>query len=97
MSGLCGGSGPLSCDLGCVCEIQQTLGADLSACQDRETVPDTVFGFCYIDADIDLGNPELVADCPAVGRRWLRFVGADTPAPGASVFITCGASDAIPD
>ena len=44
-------------------------------------------GWCYIDAELGIGNPALVSQCNP--PRQLRFVGNDTPASGATVFIAC--------
>ncbi|MBL8740320.1 MAG: hypothetical protein JNK04_04470, partial [Myxococcales bacterium] len=78
----------------CFCEIQQlTAGAERDACL---TVLDPQAdsqgdGWCYIDAASapPVGNPELVAGCPATERRLLRFVGKGEPRPSAIAFITC--------
>ncbi len=74
-------------------ECQQSLdqpGHDLCACQ--YTTPDQsidVDGWCYVDAQSNLGNPEIVARCPATEQRILRFVGDGAPRSGSTVFITC--------
>jgi hypothetical protein len=88
----------------CGCEILQPAGtaADpssaLYACQNEVTLDDPdLVGFCYIDlervdgtgAPAPLGNPEIVAQCPSVSRRQLRFVGADTPAANALTVLIC--------
>jgi hypothetical protein len=69
----------------CLCEIEQSLGAELEACQKDANA--SAPGYCYIDAALKLGNPGLVQDCP--GQRGLRFVGDDTPRNGAQTFIAC--------
>jgi hypothetical protein len=48
-------------------------------------------GWCYIDPNQGLGDPSLVATCPAGQKQILRFVGSDTPSNGAMVLIACGA------
>jgi hypothetical protein len=51
-------------------------------------------GFCYIDQDQGIGNPALVATCPAANKRKLRIVGngADkrAPAPGYTFYACAG-------
>jgi hypothetical protein len=51
-------------------------------------------GFCYIDQDQGIGNPALVASCPAANKRKLRIVGngADkrAPAPGYTFYACAG-------
>ena len=96
-SGACGGTSGISCDTFCGCEIQQTSGADLDACQNDLTPAATADGFCVIDlmhtdengAPAPLGNPALVSQCPANEKRLLRFVNAGQPAPDATLFIGC--------
>ncbi len=81
----------------CFCEIAQTSGDALEACQNdaSDDVTDSsgqpVDGWCYVDATtVPLtGNPELVEDCPATQERRVRFVGAGESLPGATLFITC--------
>ena len=102
-SGACGGSSGVSCDTLCGCGIVQATGtasdqsSELYACQNALTPAPSVNGFCFIDqtrtdasgAPAPLGNPAIVAECPASDPRLLRFVGAATPASGASVFLGC--------
>jgi len=106
LTGGCGGDSGVSCDTFCGCEIDQTPGvasdhgAELYACQNDLIVAANVDGFCVIDqgrtdassAPAPLGNPTLVAECPANEKRLLRFVGAGQPASGATAFIGCTAS-----
>ncbi len=83
----------------CVCEIPQLAGSEpgqpLWACQnDASEVPvledgSSVDGYCYVDAQLDLGNPDLVAKCPDTERRILRFVGDGGARPGSTLFIAC--------
>lgn len=75
----------LECPGTCLCEIQQSQGDELTACQTREDA--SAPGYCYIDASLNLGDAGLVQDCPA--QRGLRFVGNDTPRNGAQTFIAC--------
>ena len=94
----CGPSDP-SCSRACLCEVLQVQQANnpdpeeaLRAC--REDIdPQSVEGWCYV-ADTDLqhiGNPELVAECPAIERRILRFVGKPL-APNSTTFVSCQGS-----
>ncbi len=81
----------------CFCEIPQTLGVDLEACQsDVSDTPvnsqgDAVHGWCYVDATTvpPTGNPEIVANCPETEKRIIRFVGNGKGGTGATLFITC--------
>jgi len=83
----------------CFCEIPQLAGAQpgqpLWTCQnDAAKAPvlpngGPVDGFCYVDANSGVGNPEIVSNCPASEQRLVRFVGAGAPEAGTTVFITC--------
>jgi hypothetical protein len=75
----------------CFCEIPQTTGSALTDCQDDVTVMSSTNGWCYVDAMTTppLGNPALVAQCPAAEKRQLRFVNAGTPASGETIFLSC--------
>jgi hypothetical protein len=83
----------------CFCEIPQLSGSapgePLWACQnDSSPIPvledgSPVDGYCYVDAQAQLGNPELVDRCPDTEQRLLRFVGAGEPRPGSTLYITC--------
>ncbi|MBI4705834.1 MAG: hypothetical protein HY744_32475 [Deltaproteobacteria bacterium] len=55
---------------------QQSLKLAVPALVDAETEP-------------PIGNPELVAGCPAGRRRLLRLVGAGARTPGAGLFVGC--------
>jgi hypothetical protein len=76
-------------NLDCFCELKQTTGDDLKHCQEDVTAPASLYGWCYVDGTIGLGNPELVATCPDTEKRLIRFVGNQVPAIGATLFITC--------
>jgi hypothetical protein len=92
---LCGGNSGVSCASYCMCEIIQFSGAELDTCQNSETDPMNIYGYCYVDpyADPPQGNPALVADCPDTQRQIIRFLGPDVPKPRALGFIAClGAS-----
>jgi hypothetical protein len=101
--GLCGGSTGVACSDYCGCRILELAGSSsdptspLYACQNQTTVSDaSIVGFCYIAPDrldengepAPLGNPELVASCDPSQHQRIRFVGADTPLPGATLFVT---------
>ncbi len=75
---------------GCFCEITQTTGAALTACQ-NDVSTSGIDGWCYVDATTvpALGNPALVNECPANEQRQVRFVGKGTPVPNALTFVTC--------
>jgi len=74
-----------ACALFHVCEIQVADASCLTPAPDASAI-----GWCYVAPDDGFGDPTLVADCPS-GLRWkVRFVGANTPAPGADVFLACG-------
>jgi hypothetical protein len=88
-----------SCKRACLCEVLQVQQAQnpdpaaaLEAC--REDVNASgVEGWCYI-ADTELqqiGNPELVAECPATARQLLRFVGQGRRR-NTITFVTCQGS-----
>jgi hypothetical protein len=72
------------------------ISSELASCQcDTSLAPQlggkAVDGWCYVDADTSppTGNPQIVASCPAMDKRILRFVGAGQPAPGSLAFIAC--------
>jgi len=75
----------------CFCEIQQLVGDDLEQCENTVDPAASAQGngWCYVDATVGIGNPELVASCPPNERRLVRFVGKGEPAVGSTVFVTC--------
>jgi hypothetical protein len=83
----------------CFCEIPQTAGEDLVACQislDDNPINQSgnpVHGWCYVDATTvpPTGNPEIVAACPDTEQRIIRFVGNGHSTAGATLFISCSA------
>jgi hypothetical protein len=106
---VCGESTGVACSDYCGCRILELAGSSsdptspLYACQNHTTVSDaSIVGFCYVaPGRVDengmpapLGNPELAAICDPTQYQRLRFVGADTPFPGAHVFAA--ASNAPP-
>ena len=48
-------------------------------------------GYCYVHPfdDEPQGNAKLVAGCGDSEKQLIRFVGPDTPTPGATTFIAC--------
>ncbi len=86
----CGEPGQPDCQDLCVCGVPQIDGANLTACQNDALVPASLAGFCYVDADQDLGNPELLKDCPVGRKRRLRVLGDMTLHADASSFVLCG-------
>lgn len=92
----CGVPGTPSCSASsfCLCELAQSEGQALSDCLNQEA-GSSAPGYCYVDpyGESPQGNPALVANCDPTSRRLIRFVGPDTPTPGATTFIAClGAS-----
>jgi len=91
VSGQCGESPNVpSCktESWCMCELG--LANDLNAClQQMEPNEQEVYGWCYLDATTDppVGNPAVVAGCEP--PRQFRFLGANTPAHGATMFLAC--------
>ena len=80
---------PVDNQLDCAKNFDQA-GYDLCACQ--YTPPDqplNVDGWCYVDAQSKIGDPEIVEKCPDTERRIIRFVGAGQAKAGATLFITC--------
>jgi hypothetical protein len=84
----------------CFCEIEQTIGTDLTACQTdtsnvvvNMTDGKNVNGWCYVDATIASPNmveaAKITANCPETEKRLIRFVGAGNPVDGSTLFITC--------
>ncbi len=78
----------------CYCVINQTpAGPAQTSCQNDVLDPQAA-GWCYVDDSgiAPLGNPEIVARCPATEKREVRFVGQGVPATGATTFILCASS-----
>ncbi|MDI1434566.1 hypothetical protein [Polyangium sorediatum] len=90
-------------DWNCFCEIPQLSGAAAEGCRTDTSDPPIVddhpvHGFCYIDPahEPPIGNPELLAVCPAEMPRVLRFVGTGKASPtalasGSHVAVMCPA------
>ena len=74
----------------CVCEITQLTGGDLTDCASEvDAAKLDAAGWCYVDPAQGLGNPEIVAKCPATEQRLIRFINEGNPQKDATVFITC--------
>lgn len=86
----CDVPGQPSCDSFCFCELAQAEGESRNQCLNDELGSDTP-GYCYVDpyGEPPQGNAALVAGCSASNQRLIRFVGPDTPTPGATAFIAC--------
>lgn len=69
-------SGPPCAEL-CVREIVQLKDEPLAMCQSDAGATGPP-GFCYVDPAAGLGDPSVVADCPATSRRKIRLIGAST-------------------
>jgi len=86
--GVCDGITGRACDDYCLCQLDELEGEELRACQDGTEDPNA-YGYCYIDPDQGIGNPELVENCSATRQRLLRFLGDGLPANGSETFIAC--------
>jgi hypothetical protein len=88
--GTCGTSTTPSCDAFCFCDLAEAEGPALEQCLNDPNGADTP-GYCYVDpfGDTPRGNPDLVANCDSSSKRLIRFVGPDTPTPGATAFVAC--------
>jgi hypothetical protein len=92
--------GTVPCSSYSMCEIEQLAGADATECLSGSPTASKA-GYCYVDPNQDLGDPSLVATCPANQKRRLRFVSnsgpseVPTPMNDTTLFIACiGASHA---
>ena len=95
-SGRCGGDTGTACASYCMCELAQLSGAALEACRNDPVVPDGSYGYCYVEQGV--GDPSLLAGCPATQMQRIRFVGEGVPSPGAVTYIACsGASTPVPE
>jgi hypothetical protein len=84
----CGGDTGIPCDAFCLCEVEQLTGDKLDACLAGSTDPN-LYGYCYVDADLGIGNPELVERCEANKKRKLHWVGDGLPANGSTMLMAC--------
>lgn len=86
--GYCGPG--MSCDALCLCELNQLSGADLTACQTADQVPDAP-GFCYLNAvqgEVHAGRAALAQDCVGAAPRRIRFTGG-APAESSIALLYC--------
>ncbi len=88
MEGHCGGATGVACADYCLCKLESLTGPALDACQHGSDDGET-YGYCYVDPGQGIGDPALVAECPATKRRSLRFVGEGLPANGSVTFMAC--------
>jgi hypothetical protein len=85
-----------NCLNACLCEVLQVQQVPtnppdaLNVCRQDESAQG-VEGWCYVDADQNLGNPALVQNCPATSKRVLRFVGRGL-GPNTTTFVACQGS-----
>ena len=92
----CGGDSDVACASYCMCELAQLSGAMLEACRTEPVVPAGSYGYCYVEQGV--GDPSLVAGCPATQMQRIRFVGEGVPSPGAVMYIACtGSSTPVPE
>jgi hypothetical protein len=72
------------------CEIQEAGPTCLKDTEDQTDV-----GWCYVDPANGEGDEKLVENCPANGKRILRFVdpNQNTPVHGGTVLIACIGAD----
>ena len=98
----CDSSGTDSCASMCFCELPQEKDANLTACQTVTDGSDVSLppGFCYISASQNVGNPQLVSQCPGDQQRMLRFVGnnptgggTEVPLAGSYVLMSCNGTN----
>jgi hypothetical protein len=99
--GVCGTGALPSCNDFCLCKLHELVRGTQEGdqCLNALNVEKSAYkpGFCYVDPARQLGDPQLVAKCPASTKRLIRIIGTgkDTsapltaaPAPGR-VFIAC--------
>jgi hypothetical protein len=81
----------VSCAAMTLCEIDQiraeTDPAGLESCL-NDTVPGGD-GWCYIDEQRGIGNPELLGKCPPTARRKVRYAGAGKPNVNTITMVSC--------
>jgi hypothetical protein len=95
--GLCAGRTGRDCAHFCACEVPQSEGSALAACQnDAKNEPrdpntgEPLNGWCYLDPDAGFGAPSLVAECPAGNARNVRWTGSGGPRTGERMIAVCG-------
>jgi hypothetical protein len=79
-----------ACSAFCLCQLAQAEGEGLEQCLNSELGSQTP-GYCYVHpyGTDPQGDPKLVGGCEGGQQLLLRFVGPDTPTPGATTFIAC--------
>lgn len=91
----CGPDDP-SCQGACLCEVLQVQRAAtenpeaaLQSCREDDAALG-VEGWCYVAStpEQQIGNPELVAGCPATQRQLLRFAGTGLD-DNTTTFLAC--------
>jgi hypothetical protein len=87
-NGDCDGKSSVECAQYCLCEVEQLAGMERDQCLSGSNDPN-LYGYCYVDAELGIGNPELVAGCEANKRRLLRWVGDGLPANGSTMLLAC--------
>jgi len=70
-----------------VCQVPELEGDALDACLTSPSERWTEPGFCYLDAEQGLGDPALLASCPASMKHRIRLVGAEVE--NALTFVAC--------
>jgi hypothetical protein len=84
----CGGDTGRSCELYCLCQLDQFTGAAEEQCRTSLSLTGTDAGWCYVDPEHGIGEPAVVASCPASQRRQVRF-GEPSTRAGLITFIAC--------
>lgn len=80
----------------CFCEVVPLTGDAAKACQNDENNPpslngEAVQGYCYLDGDLEIGDPKLLAPCVDSERHLLRLAGEVQKAAGQTLVFFCAA------
>jgi hypothetical protein len=88
--GRCDTATTASCSSFCMCELGQAEGQGLNDCLNNQAGSQSP-GYCYVNpfGEDPQGNPQLVAGCDEGSKQMIRFVGPNTPRPGADTFLAC--------
>ena len=88
--GRCDTATTASCSSVCMCELGQAEGQGLNDCLNNQAGSQSP-GYCYVNpfGEDPQGNPQLVAGCDEGSKQMIRFVGPNTPRPGADTFLAC--------
>lgn len=74
-----------------LCEIEQIRPdvdpEGLESCR-NDTVPGGD-GWCYLDEQRQIGNPDLLQKCPRTARRKVRYAGAGKPNSNTVTMVSC--------